>query len=529
MSTQFGEHNHGAPVLIVGGGPVGLTAALLLAKQQVPSIVLERRTERSEAPRAHVLNPRTLEIYRSFAFDMPAMLAQAAAPEDDRASYFDWKTTGKHFGSVPFEEQDDTHTPHPRISLEQPRLERILLEEAARTSLVEVRVGHRVTDLVTDGFAAVATVETTGGETYRIDADYALACDGANSETRERLGIGMHGQPDVQPCLTIHFEGDLRKVVGDRPGMFFWSVGAELPGIFIAYDIEKSWVYLSFMAPEAVPSVDQAQAIVYDALGADEVDIVVRHVIPWVMTAQVADSYRAGRIFLVGDAAHRFPPSGGLGLNTGIQDAHNLAWKIKAIRSGHADPDLLDSYEMERRPVAEQNTAQSLANAGSALNVFKLREDSPKEDWDAAIGGMYYGLNSLALQIGFTYADDPAEHKSVQDFVPRAHPGDRMPHAWCRIGGNRQSTLDLLDPHGFTLLVDAQSSWRAADFGEAPVRVVTLGPEYGLPEWWTELTGLAGAGAMLVRPDGHILDSAVDDSSEARGAMRRTLHALLGR
>ena len=514
------------PVIVAGGGPVGLTTALLLARQNVPSVVLERRTERSEAPRAHVLNPRSLEIYRAFDFDVEAMIAHAAPPEDDGYSYFDWRTTGKRFGGIPFEQHDDTHTPHPRINLRQPQLEKLLLNEACRTPLIDLRVGHRVLDLVTDDETAVATVLDPDGHTYRLESDYALACDGANSETRESLGIGLHGQADVQPCLTIHFEADLRSVVGERPGMFYWAVGAKLPGIFIAYDIDRTWVYLSFMAPEIVPSPDEARAIVVDALGVDRSDIAVRHVIPWVMTAQVADRYRQGRVFLVGDAAHRFPPSGGLGLNTGIQDAHNLTWKIKAVRSGVANAAILDTYDTERRRVAEANTAQSLANADSALRVFQLAEDSPQQDWDAAIAGMYDGLNSLAMQIGFSYAETPAAHDGAQGYVPRADPGDRMPHAWCTIGAQPRSTLDLLDPQTFTLLTRC-TNWSQTDFGDAPIMVVTIDDDDDIPQWWIELTGLSQNGALLVRPDGHILARCDDLDPVAVQHFKDRLHHLL--
>jgi 2-polyprenyl-6-methoxyphenol hydroxylase-like FAD-dependent oxidoreductase len=338
------EHGgNGRPVVVVGAGPVGLTCSLLLAKFEVPVVLVEQRPTRSTAPRAHVINPRSLEIYRAFKFDVNRMVAEAAAINDDQTSFFTDHLMGRQLGTLPFEVHDDSHTPTPRINLAQPRLEEILLDAVGEEPLVELRTGHRVTHLDYQSGSVMLEVQQADGELYQLEAEYVVACDGANSTIRDALGINMLGEQAVERCLTIHIEGSLRHLVEDRPGIIYWTVGATPPGVFIAYDIDQTWVFLSFLAPEKTPNFEVARQIVLDAIG-QTADFEVRHVLPWTMTAQVAETYRSGRVFLMGDAAHRFPPSGGLGLNTGVQDAHNLAWKLAAVRNDQADPRILDTY-----------------------------------------------------------------------------------------------------------------------------------------------------------------------------------------
>ncbi|MGH3637290.1 MAG: FAD-dependent monooxygenase [Mycobacterium sp.] len=466
MTSVRVESSAPTPVTIIGGGPVGLSTALFLAYQNIPTVILEQRAVRLDAPRAHVVNPRSLEIYRSFGLDVDRMIVEATSPNDDHTSWFTTRLCGRWLGSLPFETQDDTFTPHPRINLQQPKLERILLGHAAHKSEIDLRAGHRVVGLTMGGDDVILDVETVDHEHYTVRSKFVVAADGAASGVRESLGIGMHGQADVNRCLTVHFEANLRRIIRDKPGMFYWTVGAELPGIFIAYDIDQTWVYISFAAPEQLPDLTHAEAILTDALGSTEIDLAVRHIIPWTMTAQVADRYRCGPVFLVGDAAHRFPPSGGLGLNTGIQDAHNLAWKIRGVVEGFADAAILDTYEQERRPVAEINTQQSLKNAEAAVRVLSLPGDASQATVDAALGGMYDGLNSLGLQLGYTYQPRPGQNPQVAEYRPSGAVGGRLPHAWLQHGGRRMSTLDLLDPLAFTVLAgpDGAPEWSRVDY-----------------------------------------------------------------
>ena len=332
----------------------------------------------------------------------------------------------------------------------------------------------------------------------------------------------MQGDEAVQPCLTISFTADWRYLLSDRPTMFYWALGAKLPGVFLAYDMGSTWTYLVFDAPAVPPSPEEARDIVLDALGVDA-PLTISHVLPWGLTAQVAERYRNGRVFLAGDAAHRFPPTGGLGLNTGVQDAHNLAWKIAAVLAGRAGEPLLDSYERERQPVAELNTRQSMNNAGDMLALLSLTGDEPQDVVDAAVEQTYEAFNSLGLQLGFSYGPQVAP-ETIRTFTPTARIGDRLPHAWLE-GPARRSVLDLLDDRGWTVLTREPAIWKGLTLGPDVAVTAVDTAAAGVPDAWSELVGLTGSGAVLVRPDGHIAarpatPADLDDDIATRGLSR---------
>ncbi|MCT7660732.1 FAD-dependent monooxygenase [Mycobacterium deserti] len=492
------------PVVIVGAGPTGLMMALLLARQGIRSVLLERTTLEPRAPKAHVLNPRSLEIARAAELDVERMRASATSPEDDRWALFVTTMTGDEIGRSPYERQDDTHTPLPRINIAQPRLEQILIDAIRTKSCIELRIGHQWLSAEQSANGVVSRVRTDNGSTYLLRASYLLGADGAGSTVRKALGIELEGTEDVSRCLTIHFEANLRPLVVDRPAMFYWVIGAPIPGIFIAYDIDNTWVYLSFSAPEHLPTTEEVLDLLRSTIGKDDLDLKVRHVIPWNLAGRVATRYRSDRIFLVGDACHSFPPAGGLGMNTGIQDAHNLAWKLAAVIHGWADRDLLDTYEAERRPVALRNAEQSLKNAEGIPAVSALSDQSSPAEVQAAVDGMFDNFNSLAMQIGFTYGNGP-QQSQVSVYQPSGRVGDRMPHAWIDTADRgRISSLDLLDDQRFTLLTRSPHyRWKLIN-PRIPMIHVCVSERWHVPHEWLETMMLTRNRGVLVRPDGHI-------------------------
>jgi hypothetical protein len=289
---------------------------------------------------------------------------------------------------------------------------------------------------------------------------------------------------------------------------------------------------------------DRAEALIREALGpgVGDAPIEVLGVMPWTMRAQVADSYRAANVLLAGDAAHRFPPTGGLGLNTGVQDAHNLAWKLGAVLDGWATDALLDTYGTERSAIALRNAQQSLANFAEMSALSVLADAPPESDPDRlatwldepgrreqiadAIERQRPHFDSLALQLGFSYDPDDEPIVDVSRFVPRAAPGRRLPHGWLTIDGERHSVLELLDPDAFTvLLLDEHADEPEAPL-DAPVTVARLHGDDPDVRAWSETVGLDGAAAVLTRPDGHVLSIATDP--DELGSFAQAIARLVG-
>ncbi|UCE84872.1 MAG: FAD-dependent monooxygenase [Deltaproteobacteria bacterium] len=529
------------PVLVVGAGPTGLMAALLLEQQGIASHVVERRPGPQRAPAAHVVNARTLEICRAAGVDRLAVAEAAADPEEAGWVYWVTRLGGRVLGRLPFERQGDDQlavTPTPLRNLSQSRFEPLLLDALQRTAgrapawgrewIASVDEGHRVRSVVRD-------VES--GREQEISSRYVVAADGAGSGVRKSLGIDVQGPAGIQSFVMVHFRACLRGVPEVPPGvLFFLCDPRSRGGVFVVHDLDRESVYMIPHDPatESVEDYDPARCakLVREGLEDPTLPLEVENVSAWTMTAQVADRYRAGRIFLCGDAVHRFPPTGGLGLNSGVQDAHNLAWKLAAVLRSHADPALLDTYERERRPVAQTNADQSLRNAlrllqvPQALGITESIEASCERvaatlaDPDgiarvrAAIEAQAEHFDMPGLQLGFRYDDgallrrpgDEAPALEVRRFTPTGCPGARLPHAW--LGRGNESLLDRVPLDRFLLVTGpAGAAWidALASIDAPPTASLVLTSEL-LPELprWLSQAGLEPSGALLVRPDQHV-------------------------
>lgn len=545
------------PVLIVGAGPAGTTAALLLARLGVASRVVERRGGPQRAPAAHAVNARTFEICRQAGVDMAALAAASRPPAD--AGWTRWMTTlaGDELGVLPYERQGDdvlAVTPTPLRNLSQHHFEPVLLDTLRRLPPAALCWGHEWQAAAQDGDGITSRI-AAGGEVYEVRSRWLLAADGAGSRVRRWSGIEPIGPSRMQSFVMIHFEANLRPLVGARPGVLYWITAADAAGTFVAHDIDSTWVFMHAWDPdrERLEDYDEARcaALVRRAMGTDAHPFAIRTISPWTMTAQVAARYRAGRVFLVGDAAHRFPPTGGMGLNTGVQDAHNLAWKLGAVEAGWAADALLDTYEEERRPIAQRNCEVSVANALRLYEVFEalggfgdgaaarqaevLASVEGRRRVAAAIAGQAEHFDMLGLQLGFAYeggalvGDDgaaPAPANPVRDFVPSARPGARLPHAWI---GDR-STLDLIAYDRFTLVTGvAGRAWAeaAAGIDGVPLARLALGRDVDAA-WAAPLTIDAG-GAVLVRPDQHVAWRSRGGAADPAATLRGVLARIAGR
>jgi len=550
------------PVLVVGAGPAGMTCALLLSRLGIASRVVERRSAPQSAPAAHVVNARSFEIFRAAGVDMAALARACKDPAD--AGQVLWVTTlaGPELGRLPYERQGAealAFTPTPLRNLSQHHLEPILLDELRRCGTVDIAHGHEWEIARQDGDGVTSRIRhRAGGTAYEVRSRWLIAADGANSRVRTQLGIEPIGPDRLQSFVMIHFEANLRGLVGRRPAVLYWTTAPGATGTFVAHDIDSTWVYMHPWDPDRESAADYSEAvcaaIVRRAMGTDEYPFVIRTVRTWTMTAQVAEGYRRERVFLVGDAAHRFPPTGGLGLNTGVQDAHNLAWKIAAVEAGWAPDSLLDTYQAERRPIAQRNADVSLQNAVRLIEVYQALagdaagqaagsaatagEGAANDALRVAIANQAEHFDMLGLQLGFAYAsgamacngESAAPESSVCEYLPSAAPGSRVPHAWLVRAGVRISSLDLFAYDRFTLITGAEGdAWKAAAAGRVPIDCIAVGPDVADDGRWMRLLGIAADGAVLVRPDQHVAWRSRRGAGDCAAVLGSALDAILTR
>lgn len=513
------------PVVIVGGGPIGLAMTIDLGRRGVPTILLEQGDGTIEHPRTGLVAIRTMEAFRQWgiADDVRA----CGFPADYGLSMvFCTSLNGLLLDREPYPSMRDAvtppETPEKKQRCPQLWLQPILTRAALRSPSGKVMFKHRFVEFEQHSdYVIVAATDLETGARRRFSAKYLLACDGATSAVREQAGIAMQGRLlSYSVNILIRAPGLVNKHrMGEAERYMF--VGPEgMWGNLTVVDGADIWRLTVLGSAEKMDleSFD-AGAWVRRALGgpdAPPIDFEVLSVTPWRRSEMLADRYMAGRVILVGDSAHTMSPTGGMGMNTGIQEVLDLGWKLQGTLAGWGGPALLDSYEIERRPIARRNTSFSTQN-------FKAWQDTPDpaavcDDTPegartrAALGrrlreSTRVEWESMGLQIGHRYENSPicipdGTPPAADDFriyVPTARPGSRAPHAWLRDG---RSTLDLFG-RGFVLMNfgarEASLGAMAAAFAHRNVPLVTVDLKDE-----SEAAALYGRKLVLVRPDGHV-------------------------
>jgi len=532
------------PVLIVGASLVGLTTSMLLAQHGVRSLAVEYHRGTAIHPRAAQMTQRSMEILRAAGIE--------GVVRDRSAEQF--VQDGGVVGVETLAGGVTTHyianlnagirdvSPSERVFLSQNALEPILRQRAEELG-AELAFSTEVVSVQQDAEGVTAELRHRDtGEAKRVRARYLVAADGAHSRVRERLGIAMRGHPTFSRSITIYFRANLRPLLEGQQVAVVYVNNDRLRGFFrFEKPFDSGFLVVNTAGDPANPlsdisaGLDDARAREYlrIALGVD-IPVEIDNIMRWNATAQYAERMRAGRVFIAGDAAHVMPPNGGFGGNTGIQDAHNLAWKLAYVLSGRADPALLDTYEEERAPVAaltvEQAYTRYVVRTAPYLGLAGTQPLAP--DLNIELGYVY--RSAAIVPDGH---DDGALHLNPRE--SRGRPGTRAPHVWLARGGERVSTLDLTGRR-FTVLGGPQAQrWcAAADQAAASVGVeidVHRIGAGGLEDPDGALCaayGIEPDGCVLVRPDDFIAWCAGGgergDAEELRGALSRVLGRVLG-
>lgn len=581
------------PVLIVGGGGAGLTASAALSRLGVESLLVSALPTTSILPKAHVLNQRAMEVLREIGV-ADEVYRQGTPPEQMRATawYAGFGGSHRNAGRLIARMQawgDGGRDPFwamasacPSTNLPQIRLEPIMKRRAEVMAPGRVRFAHELVDFSQDAYGVTAVIDDKAkGAQYEVRAKYMIACDGGKT-VGPKLGVTLEGQRKLAREVSIHMSADLSRWSGDPDVLIRWIWHPETGSLGVLVPMgpdhwgskSEEWVYHLNYPSDDPRALDDArvEADMRLALGIGDHPVRIHCISRWSLEGVVASRFRVGRIFLAGDAAHRHPPTGGLGLNSAINDVHNLTWKLAAVLKRQAGDALLDSYELERRAVTANNVQRSVENA---LNQFgfsaalglnpdagadanwkqldRLFSDHPadlahRRNIARAIATQSMEFNEHNVEYGFAYASNaiaaedaaPAPIEPVRVYTPSTRPGAPLPHADLDdADGRSRPLMDLVAPGHFLLVAGEEGqAWCDAAKGVAkdlgvPLDAVRIGHiegDYRDPRCaWLRQRQISGNGAVLVRPDRVVAWRSFGAASNPTAVLAKTLLAILGR
>lgn len=547
------------PVIVLGGGPVGLGAALELARCGIPSLLIERNERTSWHPKTRNFNTRTMEIARGWGRQIYDELRELDLPPQ-------WKSPIRFSGTIVGEETGHIVSngfmgAGPRLSpvnsvlSSQDMLEPVMLREITRSGKVDVRFNHEMVEFVRGSEEDADEVEVrvrnkATGEECTLVGSAMIAADGAASRMRTLLGRTLEGTLKINHFMNCYFRADVEQYAKVRPGILLFVANENAQGVLQPLDSRGRWL-CQITVPESEWSTetftkDRAVQWIRAAVGVPELLVDVVSVGKWQMNAVVCDRLQVGRVLLMGDAAHMFPPTGGLGVNTGLQGMHNAVWKLALFLQGKAGRGLLETYTTERKPVSQWVAEQSFHNARQVAQIGRIsrgQESSSMSTAEVLKETRRYG-NQLGLELGSVYSSSaivpdgsaaPEVGDPYTDYVPTARPGHRAPHVWLRTAQDTLSTLDLFGPE-FTLLAgSAGTQWyevaqKLRDGFNLSIGCHLVGGGHGYEDiegTFGERYGIGATGAVLVRPDGWVAWRTPAWSKDAQGELEVALRSIL--
>ena len=577
-------------VLVIGTGPAGSATAALLSTYGVENMVVNRYRWLANTPRAHITNQRTMEVLRDLGHEVEAeaylyCTEQELMGENIFCESLAGEEIGrmKSWGNHPLSRAEhQLSSPCMMNDLPQTFMEPILFKTAcSRGTQARMSTEYLRHEQDAEGVTTTCLDRLTGKE-ITIRSKYLVGADGSNSRVAEHAGLPFEGQMGVGGSMNILFRADLSRYVAHRPSVLYWVMqpGADVGGIGMGLvRMVRPWnewlIVWGYDINQPAPVVDEAFAtgVARQLVGDPELKIELLSANTWTVNNMYATHMQKDRVFIMGDAAHRHPPSNGLGSNTSIQDGFNLAWKLAAVIKGQAGPGLLDTYSIERAPIAKQIVTRANQSIGEFGPIFEAlgmtggtdiekiqasmdarcnatpEADRQREAIRQAIAFKKYEFDAHGVEMNQRYRSDAAvtdgqmepafELDAELHYQPTTWPGARIPHCWIYDqAGRKHSTLDLTGKGRFTLLtgisgeawVDAAS--RAARGLGIDIETILIGPRRTYIDHegeWARAREVGDSGCVLVRPDQHVAWRAEEMVADPAAELVRVLSAILDR
>ena len=578
-------------VLVIGTGPAGSATAALLSSYGIETMVVNRYRWLANTPRAHITNQRTMEVLRDLGKEVEAEAYLHATEQDLMGeNVFCESLAGeeigrmKSWGKHPLSRAEhQLSSPSHMNDLPQTFMEPLLYSTACKRG-AQGRMSTEYVSHKQDANGVTTTLcDRLSGREFEVRSKYLVGADGGNSLVAEHIGTPIEGKMGVGGSMNILFRADLSKYVAHRPSVLYWVMqpGADVGGIGMGLvRMIRPWnewlIVWGYDINEPAPEVDEefATGVARQLVGDPELEIELLSANVWTVNDAYATHMQKGRVFIMGDAAHRHPPSNGLGSNTSIQDAFNLSWKLAAVLKGQAGDALLDSYSVERAPIAKQIVTRANQSIGEFGPIFEALGMTGGEDiekikasMDArtnagvdgekqrsairdAIAFKKYEFDAHGVEMNQRYksaavvTDDQMEPAFDLDaelhYQPTTWPGARLPHVWVfdRDSGAEVSSLDLCGKGLFTVLTgiggEAWIDAAAAVGAEMGLEIVAhvIGPRQPHVDHvgdWARASEISDTGCLLIRPDQHVGWRAADMTSDPEGELRRVLKTILAR